>query len=39
MLVSASDDHTIRVWKSRQLTKVTEENWHEQEELSPESLV
>lgn len=39
MLVSASDDHTIRVWKSRQLAKVTEGNWQEQEELSPESLV
>ena len=37
MLVSASDDHTIRVWKSRQLAKVTEENWQEQEELSAES--
>ena len=39
MLVSASDDHTIRVWKSRQLTKVTEENQQKQEALSPESSV
>ncbi|XP_074613694.1 F-box/WD repeat-containing protein 5-like [Acropora palmata] len=39
MLVSASDDHTIRVWKSRQLAKVTEENQQKQEELSPESSV
>ena len=39
MLVSASDDHTLRVWKSRQLTYVTEENQQKQKELSPESSV
>ena len=39
MLVSTSDDHTVRVWKSRQLTKVTEQNQQEHKELSPESSI
>lgn len=37
MVVSASDDHTIRVWKSRHLSKLYEEADLEEQsgEVSP----